>query len=76
MSSQFAQAWDNLAGTLQNAHTVQTIEYREHQLLVKIKSNTALPLDSLKAELSNRGLNIVSSSDNVLKINSVSGENK
>ncbi|HTD02351.1 type II secretion system protein GspL [Undibacterium sp.] len=70
LASQFAQVWDRVLANAATASVV-SLEYREHSLFVKTKSQSMLPIDQIRAALADQSLALVSSADGVLQIKPV-----
>ncbi len=67
LASQFSQAWDRTAGGTGSA-SVMSVEYREHSLFVRTKTQGTLPLEQVRAALAEQSLALVSSTDGILQV--------
>lgn len=71
MAAQFAEVWDSLMPGRYGS--VLALEYKERQLIVKVRPGDMPPLNNLQAALQSRGLQVQSNADGVLQI-SVGGQ--
>ena len=76
LAAQFGQVWDAVTSGKQASPSVVSMEYREHNLFVKIKSSGLLSLEPFKAGLQEHSLVLVSSTDGILQIRPGRGESK
>ncbi len=71
MAAQFAEVWDSLVPG--RTGSVLALEYKERQLIAKVRSSDMPPLTNLQAALQSKGLQVQLSGDGVLQI-SVGGQ--